>query len=88
MAHFVKIENGKAEQVIVISNNDCAGGEFPTSEPAGQTFIASLGLTGEWLQCSYNNNFRGIYPHGVGYSYDAINDVFVAPLPTPKPEQP
>ena len=62
-----------------MSNDDCGGGEFPTSEPIGQTFIASLGLTGEWLQTSYNNNFRGIYAGG-GFSYDADADVFVAPI--------
>ena len=27
---------------------------------------------------SYNGNIRGIYA-GVGYTYDALNDVFVAP---------
>ena len=29
---------------------------------------------------SYNNNIRGIYA-GIGFTYDAVNDVFVAPLP-------
>jgi hypothetical protein len=28
---------------------------------------------------SYNNNFRGVYA-GIGYTYDAVNDVFVAPI--------
>ena len=32
---------------------------------------------------SYNSNFRGTYA-GIGYTYDAVNDIFVAPVaPTP-----
>jgi hypothetical protein len=79
MAHFAKIDNGIVSQVIVVSNDDCAGGNFPASEAAGQTFIASLGLTGEWKQTSYNANFRGKYA-GTGDTYDADADVFVSPV--------
>ena len=78
MAHFARVENGIVQQVIVVSNDDCAGGDFPESEAAGQAFIASIGLSGEWRQTSYNNNFRGTYA-GIGFTYDAVNDVFVAP---------
>ena len=79
MAHFAKINNGAVVDVIVINNEDCAGGEFPVSEPAGQEFIASIGLAGEWKQTSYNGNFRGKYA-GIGDTYDSENDVFVAPI--------
>lgn len=65
MAHFAQIENNVVQNVIVVSNDDCGGGEFPESEPIGQAFIASLGLTGEWLQTSYHANFRGKYA-GIG----------------------
>jgi len=78
VAHFAKVENGIVSQVIVVSNGDCAGGDFPESEAAGQAFIASIGLSGEWRQTSYNANFRSKYA-GIGYTYDAVNDVFVAP---------
>jgi len=85
MAHFAKIENGVVREVIVIANSDCGGGDFPDSEPIGQEFIASLGLTGEWLQTSYNSNFRGTYA-GIGFTYDPDLDVFVAPVEeTPEP---
>lgn len=80
MAHFAKVENNIVEQVIVVANSDCGGGEFPESEPIGQAFIASLGLDGEWLQTSYHANFRGAYA-GIGYSYDPELDEFVAPAP-------
>jgi len=78
MAHFARINNGQVAQVIVVSNDDCGGGNFPESEPIGQAFIALLGLAGEWKQTSYNANFRSKYA-GIGDTYDAINDVFVAP---------
>ena len=86
MAHFAKIENGLVQQVIVVANNDCGGGEFPDSESIGQAFIASLGLTGQWKQTSYNANFRGVYA-SEGWSYDSANDVFVVP-PSPEPVEP
>jgi hypothetical protein len=79
MAHFARIEDGIVREVIVVGNDDCGGGEFPDSEPIGQEFIASIGLTGEWKQTSYNSNFRGTYA-GIGYTYDSENDVFVAPV--------
>lgn len=70
MAHFAQIdENNMVQQVIVIDNEDCSGGEFPDSEPAGQEFISSLGLDGIWKQTSYNSNFRKHYA-GIGYAYD------------------
>ena len=100
MAHFAKVNNGVVETVIVVSNDDCGGGVFPQSEPIGQAFIASLGIDGDWLQTSYNSNFRKQYA-GIGTSYDAQADQFVSvspyaswvldanndwQAPTPKPE--
>ncbi len=78
MAHFAKVENNIVVEIIVISNQDCDNLPFPESEPVGQAFIASVGLNGEWLETSYNNNFRGVYA-GIGYTYDAALDIFVAP---------
>ena len=79
MAHFAEIENGTVKNVIVVSNDDCGGGDFPESEPVGKAFIASLGISGDWLQTSYNSNFRGTYA-GIGWTYDAMNNVFVGPV--------
>lgn len=50
MAHFARVENGVVREVIVVSNDDA-----PT-EAAGQSFIANLGLKGEWIATSYNSN--------------------------------
>lgn len=79
MAHFARIKNNIVEEVIVVNNSDCGDLDFPESEPVGQAFIASLGIAGEWKQTSYNGNFRGRYA-GVGYTYDAELDEFVAPV--------
>lgn len=79
MAHFAKVNDDNTVQtVIVVSNDDCAGGTFPESELPGQAFIASCGLTGRWLQTSYHANFRGKYA-GIGDVYDAATDTFVTP---------
>jgi hypothetical protein len=58
MAHFAKIENNKVTDVIFIANENCGGGDYPESEVPGQQFIASLGLTGQWLQTSYNTFYK------------------------------
>lgn len=76
MANFAQVSNTIVEQVIVIANDDCDNLPFPDSEPIGQAFIASLGYTGEWLQTSYNGNFRGCYA-GIGYTWNGTD--FVPP---------
>ena len=46
MAHFAQIDdNNIVQNVLVVSNNDAV---------SGQEFLYSLGLTGKWLQTSYN----------------------------------
>ena len=79
MAHFAQVTYNIVRNVIVVNNSDCGGGDFPDSEPIGQAFIASLGIEGEWLQTSYNNNFRGTYA-GQGMTYDPVLDEFVLPM--------
>jgi len=84
MAHFALIDSGSiVREVIVIKNSDCGGGDFPASEPIGQAFIngphpSCLALSGVWKQTSYSGSFRGCFA-GLGYSYDAVLNVFVPP---------
>jgi hypothetical protein len=78
MAHFAKIENNIVANVIVVSND--VVGEYPQSDEIGQTFIASLNLDGNWLQTSYNHNFRKQYAT-IGGTYDSVKDEFVEPKP-------
>jgi hypothetical protein len=76
MAHFAEISNGIVQRVIVVSNDDCGGGNFPESETIGQTFIASIGLPGEWRQTSYSGSFRSKYA-GIGDAFTGTD--FVSP---------
>jgi hypothetical protein len=72
MAHFAKIENDIVRKVLVVDNN---------LEHRGADFLANdLGLGGTWIQTSYNGNIRKQFA-GIGYTYDAVNDVFIAPQP-------
>lgn len=76
MGHFAKVLDGKVTQVIV------AEPEF------FESFVDSS--PGAWIQTSYNTYgnahklggtpLRGNYA-GVGFTYDAQNDVFYAPQP-------
>ena len=84
MSHYAKVVDGKVTQVIV------AEADF------FKTFVDNS--PGQWLQCSYNTRgnvhygqdgkpdggvaLRGNYA-GIGYTYDATKDVFVAPQPFP-----
>jgi hypothetical protein len=78
MAHYAKVNNGIVEQVIV------AEADF------FNTFIDST--PGQWIQTSYNTYgnqhhlggtpLRGNFA-GIGFTYDATNDVFYAPKPFP-----
>lgn len=72
MAHFAKVEDGIVTQVIVVNNQTLEDKDFPESESIGQAFIASIGLDGDWVQTSYNANFRGKYA-GVGDIWDGTN---------------
>ena len=75
MSHYAKVVDGKVTQVIV------AEADF------FNTFVDTS--PGAWIQTSYNTQgnqhpegrpLRGNYA-GIGYSYDHINDVFIAPKP-------
>jgi len=82
MAHFAKVnENNIVEIVNTINNTEAA---------SGQAFLHSIGLTGIWIQTSYNTRgnkhllsgtpLRGNYA-GRDYIYDSVNDVFYPPQP-------
>ena len=75
MAHFAEINNDNTViRVLVVDNS---------IEHRGADFLANdLGLGGTWVQTSYNNNIRKQYA-GIGFTYDAINDVFITPQPYP-----
>lgn len=77
MAHFAQVKDGVVQTVIVVANDVLLDSEGVEQEALGAAFCADL-FGGEWIQTSYNNNFRGQYA-SVGYTYDSIKDEFVAP---------
>jgi hypothetical protein len=86
MAYMAQLdENNVVLQVLSVSNNDCPD-PAPDNEALGEAFLQSLpdlgGTAVRWKQTSYHNNFRKQYA-GIGYTYDAEADVFVAPQPFP-----
>ena len=82
MAHFAQLdENNVVTQVIVVHNNELMDNGVE-SEAKGITFCQSLFPGTNWKQTSYNGNMRKNYA-GVGYTYDAQRDAFIAPQPYP-----
>ena len=76
MAHFARVENNVVREVIVVNNEVLENKSFPESEAIGIAFCKSLfGEDTEWLQTSYNSNFRGKYA-GAGMTYDSTTDTF------------
>ena len=80
MAHYAKLNNGKVEQVIVVHNNELLVDGVEV-ESKGAEFCTNL-FGGEWVQTSYNGTIRKQYA-GIGYTYDADLDIFIAPQPYP-----
>ena len=90
MAQFALVDDGHVRNVITVANAVMDDLPFPESEPVGQAFIATLpdlaAQEGVWWECSYNNNFRGIYP-GLGYGFDGVDFIPPAePEPEPTPD--
>jgi hypothetical protein len=75
MSHFAKVIDGIVTEVLVIEQD-----------------VIDTGLFGDpslWVQTSYNT-YGGQHPEGrplrknyagVGYTYDAVRDAFIAPQP-------
>lgn len=73
MSHFAELDgHNKVIRVLVGDNNDPAGDE------GYKWLIDNLG--GTWVKTSYNGNIRYNFA-GIGYTYDPIDDAFIAPMP-------
>ena len=79
MAHFAKLdENNIVLEVNLVSNDALDPND---EEASGIAFLIewSGGHT-NWKQTSYNANIRYNYA-GIGYTYDAVDDAFIPPMP-------
>ena len=72
MAHYAELdENNIVLRVIAIHND---------YEQEGIEFCKQLTGGGNWVQTSYNANFRKNFA-SPGFTYDATRDAFVPPRP-------
>jgi len=75
MAHFAQIDSNNIVQVVNVVND--------TEAVSGQAFLNSLGLTGTWLQTSYNSH-RGLHytqvPAGTAMSVQTVSSMRFNPL--------
>lgn len=82
MAHFAELDaNNVVLRVIVVGNRDTSTPDGTEVESIGVAFCQRL-FGGDWVQTSYNGNFRKRYA-GIGYTYDTALDAFIAPQPYP-----
>ena len=73
MSHWAELDNkNNVIRVLVGDNND------PNGDEGYQWLLDNLG--GTWIKASYNANIRYNYP-SVNYSYDPIDNAFIAPVP-------
>ena len=80
MAHFAEINDQSIVQRVVVVANDVLLDENGVEQEAlGVSFSEQL-FGGSWKQTSYNSNFRKNFA-GVGFSYDAARNAFLAPRP-------
>ena len=78
MAYFAQLSDGVVTNVVSVNNNELLV-DGVENEQKGKEFCRDL-FGGEWIQTSFNNRIRKQYA-GIGYSYDADLDVFIAPQP-------
>lgn len=80
MAHFAKLDENNVVLEVNVVNNDVLD---PTDEEkSGIAFLTEWsGGYSNWKQTSYNGTFRKNYA-GIGFTYDATRDAFIAPKPT------
>jgi hypothetical protein len=73
VSHWAELDkDNKVIRVLVGDNNDPAGDE-------GYSWLVN-NLGGTWIQTSYNGNIRFNYA-GIGFTYDPVDDAFIAPAP-------
>jgi hypothetical protein len=82
VAHFAWLdEQNIVTAVSVVDNVNLLDENGNESEAVGIAYLTSVHGQGKvWVQTSYNGNMRGRYA-GIGYTYDADLDEFVAPAP-------
>lgn len=82
MAHFAELDGTNTVTQVVVVNNAELLDNGVESEAKGIAFLQGLFGHDKWRQTSYSGKIRKQFA-GLGYSYDATADVFIAPQPFP-----
>lgn len=83
MAHFAELDSSNVVLRVVVIDNAKITHDNVEDEAKGIALCRDLfGADTNWLQTSYNGNFRKNYA-GSGYRYDADLDAFIPPQPFP-----
>jgi hypothetical protein len=69
MSHWAQIDDNNIVTQVLVG---------PNYGDEGEAFFNALG--GTWVKTSYNGNIRKNYA-GIGFTYDADRDAFIAPKP-------
>jgi hypothetical protein len=69
MSHWAQIDDNNIVTQVLVG---------PNYADEGEAFFNALG--GTWVKTSYNGNIRKNYA-GIGHTYDAARDAFIAPKP-------
>jgi hypothetical protein len=85
MAHFAQLTTDAVSgqmyvsMVIVVPNEEIVDENGQECDDVGCRYINDhLGIPGKWIATSYNGTKRNVYA-GIGFRYDPVADVFVAP---------
>lgn len=73
MSHWAEIDNNNKVIRVTVGDNNLPDEGY-------QWLVDNLG--GTWIKTSYNANIRGKYA-GIGDTYNAEEDIFIAPQPFP-----
>jgi hypothetical protein len=82
MAHFAQLDNNNiVTNILVVANEDILDDNGQESESKGIEFLKNLfGEDTNWIQTSYNNNFRKRYA-SIGGSYNPVKNIFINQKP-------
>jgi hypothetical protein len=74
MAHYAELDENNIVVNVFVGRDE---GDLADGVTSWEEYYARPGFTVK--RTSYNGNIRGVYA-GIGYTYDEVNDVFVAPI--------
>jgi len=79
MAHFAKLDDNNIVIDVNVVNNAVL--DSADEEGSGIAFLTDWsGGYSNWKQTSFNSSFRYNFA-GIGFTYDPLDDAFIAPMP-------